>query len=248
MHLTYIPSRKEGSGSSCSTSAVSARDLAPSEELPRRRPVPVRPMSRARPCGRAHDWRATGRRLPHRSGKCSLARVPGELNGFESGSLANCPKLSRAIERATAFEPLFTSVEPTVLRETKAAALFGTAPVPGARRSAPLTRAASAGEGRAVRLDPLGGRSVGAVVDFAGRGTGRNALRHARPVGAALGGSGLGEAEAQLEAAQGRGRPPVPLAEQAHQRGDEEGADDRRVDHHADRHADRDLLDEEDAC
>ncbi len=60
--------------------------------------------------------------------------------------------------------------------------------------------------------------------------------------------SGLGEAEALLEAAQGGRCPPVPLAEQAHQRGDEEGADDRRVDHHPDRHPDRDLLDEEDAA
>ena len=35
---------------------------------------------------------------------------------------------------------------------------------------------------------------------------------------------------------------------QAHQRGDEQGADDRRVDHHAEGHPDRDLLDEEDGA
>src|SRR3954447_21808171 len=60
--------------------------------------------------------------------------------------------------------------------------------------------------------------------------------------------SRLGEAEALLDPAQRLRRPPVPLAEQAHQGGDEKRPHHRRVEQDADRGADRDLLHEEDGA
>ena len=56
----------------------------------------------------------------------------------------------------------------------------------------------------------------------------------------------LADPEALVQAPQRRRRPPVPLAEQLHQRGDQQGADDARVDQHRERGADAVLLDEDD--
>ena len=56
----------------------------------------------------------------------------------------------------------------------------------------------------------------------------------------------LAEPDPAVQAAQRRRRPPVPFAEQPHQRGDQQRPDDRRVDQHGDRRPDPELLDEDD--
>src|SRR3954465_12743 len=54
----------------------------------------------------------------------------------------------------------------------------------------------------------------------------------------------LADPEPLVDAAERGGRPPVPLAEEPHQRRDEQCADDGRVDDHGDGGADAELLDE----
>src|SRR5688572_29953021 len=56
------------------------------------------------------------------------------------------------------------------------------------------------------------------------------------------------EPEAPLQPRERNWSPPIELAEEAHQRGHEERAHDRRVDEHADGLADGDLLHEEDGA
>ena len=71
------------------------------------------------------------------------------------------------------------------------------------------------------------GLPVGADLEHADEVTLGRALAGRRALdGSARPYLGLGDADPRVQAAQRAGRPPVPLAEQLHQRGDEQGPDD----------------------